>query len=120
MIYHIAQQQDWQTALNQGVYRIGSLESEGFIHCSKPEQVVKVANAIFRGQVGLVLLVIDPERLTMPLKYEPPVHVTSDQPATTTDERFPHLYGPLNLEAVLRVLEFPPAEDGTFTLVDAG
>lgn len=89
-----------------GVYRTPTLEDEGFIHFSEPSRVARAADFLYRGRTDLVLLCVDPDRLTAELRYE----------ALTTDAPFPHLYGPLNLEAVVRVVPFPPLPDGTFQL----
>lgn len=119
LILHITNSAAWDEARMIGLYRAASLDSEGFIHCSGPEQVLTVANNFYRGQTGLLLLMIDPARLSAPLKYEPPAHPTghSEQPDPEVEEAlFPHLYGPLNVDAVVRVLDFPPRPDGTFAL----
>jgi glutathione S-transferase len=62
-----------------------------------------VADARYSGAPDLVLLCVAADRLTAPLRDE-----TSD----AGDETFPHLYGPLNLDAVVAVLSFPEGEDG--------
>jgi uncharacterized protein (DUF952 family) len=108
-IVHMATRDAWQSAQEAGTYRAPSLESEGFIHFSTPVQVVRVANALYAGRTDLVLLVVDPWALIAELRYEAPVHEDSA-------ELFPHLYGPLNLDAVKSVLPFPPGPDGTFIL----
>ena len=108
VILHAAPRTAWSTAQGQGAYAADSLAGEGFIHCSKVEQILRVANMLYRGQHGLVLLVIDPGRLTSELRWEPGVDLSA--------ERFPHVYGPINLEAVTRVLDFEPGPDGTFSL----
>jgi uncharacterized protein (DUF952 family) len=73
-----------------------------------------VANTFYRGQDGLVLLVIDPSKLAPALKWEPPAE---PEPTHAREgELFPHIYGPLNLDAVGRVLPFEPNTDGTFSL----
>ncbi len=113
-VFHITSRAAWEAAQAAGVYRADSLDTEGFIHCSAADQVVRVANAFFRGQAGLVLLVIDPARLRAQLRYEPPADPTGAFDAG--GERFPHLYGPLNLDAVARALDFSPGPDGTFVL----
>ncbi len=110
VVCHITPHEAWEAGLAAGVYRDASLDAQGFIHCSTPEQVVPVANAIFRGQAGLALLCIAPEKLAAPLVYEP----SPEDP--TCGQRFPHLYGPLNLDAVIAVLDFPPNPDGSFRL----
>jgi uncharacterized protein (DUF952 family) len=99
-IFHIAHQADWQAAQVAGSYRVASLEQEGFIHCSTTEQVAGVADRFYRGQTDLVLLHIDPQRLQAPLRYEAPAE------APAGNERFPHIYGPLNLDAVVAVQAF--------------
>lgn len=105
LILHITPRQHWELAQANQVYRCESLNTEGFIHCSTPQQVVKVANLFFAGQSGLVLLEIACDRLESELRYE-----------EVNGEFFPHLYGPLNLEAVVRVLEFTPNAAGKFQL----
>jgi uncharacterized protein (DUF952 family) len=107
-IIHVTSQAAWSEAKKSGAYTADSLAGQGFIHCSKPGQVLRVANFIFAGQHGLVLLVIDPDRLVSELRWEPGVDVTI--------ELFPHIYGPINLEAVVDVLAFEPDADGKFHL----
>ena len=72
MIYHITSRRAWNEAQTQGVYRAESLDSEGFIHCSTEDQVIPVTLRFYKGRTDLLLLVIDPERLTSDLKWEPP------------------------------------------------
>lgn len=114
VIMHIAGRTDWEAAQRAGEYRAASLAVQGFIHLSKPEQVIRVANALYRGRRDLVLLSIDPARLRAELRYEPPDHPADDQPPS--GEVFPHLYGPLNLDAVIRAAAFAPGPDGLFAL----
>jgi len=109
-IYHITYLHDWDIAQQTGTYRLSTrgqtLEEVGFIHCSYVFQVLQVANAFYRGERGLVVLVVDPDKLTAPLQVEPP---------GSDSDSFPHIYGPLNMEAVVEVLPFEPNPDGTFT-----
>jgi uncharacterized protein (DUF952 family) len=111
-ILHITTRADWETAKRNGVYEAPSLASEGFIHCSTLDQVIATANAFYRGAHDLVLLVIDESATTAQVKYEP----AADPGRTGPNARFPHLYGPLNLDAVVRIDNFPPNPDGTFSL----
>ena len=103
VIYHIAEAADWEQAQRDGQYTMSTrgrtLAEEGFIHASTAEQVPLVADAYYRGVPDLVLLVIDTERVGPELRYEQ----MPGQP-----DPFPHIYGPLNLDAVLDVRPFPP------------
>ncbi len=105
-IFHITTREAWSQAAEAGSYRGDTLATEKFIHCSTREQVTRVANARFHGRSGLVLLCIAPERVAPEIRYEPP----------EAGELFPHLYGPLNLDAVRDVVGFPPKADGHFVL----
>ncbi len=100
-IFHITARSDWQAALQAGSYRPASLAAEGFIHLSSAHQVLPVAAAFYAGQSGLVLLLVDPTLLQAELKYEaaPPNDVFAD------GQRFPHLFGALNLDAVVDVVD---------------
>lgn len=113
-IYHIASREDWLAAQEAGSYRAASLDTQGFIHLSGIEQVRRVADAIYCGRSDLMLLVVSPGWLRAPLKFEPP---DPNVPARhDSGEHFPHLYGPLNLEAVINAVDFPPNADGSFDL----
>jgi uncharacterized protein (DUF952 family) len=113
-IIHLTSRQAWESAQQDGDYRAASLDAEGFIHCSTTDQIVRVANAFYAGQHGLVLLLVEPDALTAELKWEPPAGPPPDNSAVS--EFFPHIYGPLNLEAVVEVLPFEPDDSGRFSL----
>jgi uncharacterized protein (DUF952 family) len=102
-IVHLCPQTAWLASLSVGEYRPASLDLEGFIHCSRPEQVTAVANRFYRGLTGLVLLWIDPRQVTAKICWEP-----------ADGQIFPHIYGPLNITAVLAVRTFDPGPDGAF------
>ncbi|MFQ5400147.1 MAG: DUF952 domain-containing protein [Anaerolineae bacterium] len=107
MIFHITPQADWDAARAAGVYRADSLEKDGFIHCSTGQQILMVANSLYRGCQNLALLCIDPAAVGPDIVYEDCYEM---------GQEFPHIYGPLNIDAVVRILDFPPGEDGTFVL----
>ncbi len=94
MIYHVVTEANWQNALLQGFYEAESLAKEGFIHTSKAEQVAGVLERYYQDQNNLLLLHIDETKLTAPLRYEL---------APSVNEEFPHIYGRLNLDAVVKV-----------------
>ena len=98
--------QNWESAQKKGSYDFDALKTEGFIHCSLKDQVVKVANSRFRGRQDLILLQIDEAKITADVIYEN---------LEGGHEKFPHIYGPLNLDAVLKVFPFDPNESGEFS-----
>ncbi|MBI1277336.1 MAG: DUF952 domain-containing protein [Anaerolineaceae bacterium] len=116
IILHITHQHDWQSALESGAYQTPTLQKDGFIHCSTVAQVLRVANAFYRGQTDLVLLVIDTDKLVAPVKFEAPINPQTGQSEPEVKDLFPHIYGTINLDAVTEVLAFPPNADGTFIL----
>ena len=114
MIYHITSRQAWTEARERGHYRAESLETEGFIHCSTESQVVPVAENFYKGQHDLLLLVIEPSLLSSDLKWEPPSGGTP--PAGVPEgDLFPHIYGPINLDAVVQVFDLESNTDGKYS-----
>jgi len=103
-LLHICPRADWREAQQRGEYRAASLASEGFIHCSTPDQVAATADRFYHGRHGLVLLVIDSDRVGPEIRYE-----------AADGSLFPHVYGPLNLDAVVEVRDFEPGADGAFS-----
>lgn len=114
MILHITSKQEWLDAQARGEYVAPSLTSEGFIHCSTDKQILNVANAFYRGRTDLVVLSLDETRIRSKVKWEAP----AGPPAENISEAdlFPHVYGPINLDAIASVLDFQPdSETGLFT-----
>jgi len=107
IIFHITTAANWKIAGTEGTYRAPTFDVEGFIHCSTREQVIQVANARFRGQSGFVLLVIDAERVSAEIIFEN---------LEGGEQLFPHIYGGLNIDAVVSVAEFEPGAHGYFAL----
>jgi len=112
-IYHIIPVEQWKTAQEDGVYHGDTLDAEGFIHFSTREQVLWVANGRFKSHPGLLLLEVETDKLIHELKWEPPFEGAT---GTAADWKFPHLYGVLNLEAVITAHPFEPQNDGSFAL----
>jgi uncharacterized protein (DUF952 family) len=115
MIFHITSRTSWDEAQKRGDYRAESLTTEGFIHCSTLAQVLPVANNFYKGQSGLILLEIESTLLSAKLKWEPPSG-GAPPPGVPTGDKFPHVYGPINLDAVVRVVELTSKPDGVFEL----
>ena len=103
MIYKICSASAWREAERQGVYR-GSADDvrDGFIHFSLPSQVAETARKHFFGQTGLFLIAVDADGLGDALRWEPSRH----------EELFPHLYGELDLGAVVAVRDLHARSDG--------
>lgn len=93
MIYHVVKNTDWQKAIQQGVYKPQSLTAEGFIHTSKASQVAGVLERYYKNEKDLLLLYIDEHALQSAFTYEF---------SESVNEEFPHIYGPLNLDAVIK------------------
>lgn len=110
LIYHIATRADWERAVGSGAYTTStrgvSLAEEGYIHASDAAQVAGVAAAFYQDAgEDLVLLEIDAGRVRPRIRYE-------DVPGAAAP--FPHIYGPLNTDAVVAVRPFAPGPDGGF------
>jgi uncharacterized protein (DUF952 family) len=99
-IYHLVTPDAWARAADE--YRPDSFAAEGFIHCSFAAQVAGSANRFYAGASELLLLYIDPAHLTSPLRTE----------ASGSGELFPHVYGPLNRDAVVEVETLRRGSDG--------
>ena len=132
-IYHLALTEEWHAAQRQGIYRRStrglSLEQVGFIHASRADQLAATYRRFYGDAGPLTLLTIDPQRLTAPVRFEPAPAVSAEAvgeaggsggPLETAEaggersseggekgsELFPHIYGPLPLEAVLNAEPF--------------
>ena len=92
-IYHITTAAAWEKAQTAGAYTADSLATEGFIHCSTQDQVAGVLDRYYMGQNNLVKLTIEKSKVTSPLIFEL---------ATSINEVFPHIHGPINLSAVVQ------------------
>lgn len=103
MIYHILTKTEWSLAKSSGRYEPESLVAEGFIHCCTEETFAQVANFYFKGRPELVLLEIDETRLAKPVQWEP-----------VGEHKFPHIYGALDVSAVVRVADIVTDADGIF------
>ena len=102
-LFHLALKADWETAQASGSYRISTrgmtLEQVGFIHCSWQEQVNATFERFYADARDVLLLELDPAAVAAPLRAD----------AIPSGELFPHLYGPLRLEAVRSVVTIPAA-----------
>lgn len=103
LIYHLCRRADWETAAARGDYRgSGDDLRDGFIHFSTAAEVHDSAARHRAGVPDLLLLAVDPGALGPALKWE----------AARGGALFPHLYGPLSVRAVARVVPLPLGPDG--------
>ncbi len=94
-IYHIVTPEIWEIFKNENQYEAESLTTEGFIHCSFAEQLEGVLQRYYNGAEKVFILTIEPEKLTSKLVNEP----------STNDEIYPHIYGKINRDAIVKIEE---------------
>ncbi len=106
IIYHLVPQAEWADLKPDRPYTPADYDREGFIHCTAGEaQLAIVANRYYRNDCHIWLaLIIDADRVVAEIKYEP----------GADGVLYPHIYGPLNRDAVLAVQPMPRDPDGTF------
>lgn len=95
IIYHVTTAAEWNAAKQAGAYESPSLKAEGFIHCSQEHQVAGVLERYFAGKTDLVRLVVDTDKLTSRFVFEW---------SPSTSDTFPHVYGTINVDAVVDVV----------------
>jgi uncharacterized protein (DUF952 family) len=106
VIYHILPRADWQAAQAVGAYEPPSLVTEGFVHASTLAQLTASAQRYFAGRDDLLVLSIDTSALTSDVRYED----------LNGNGAHPHIYGPVPLDCVSRVLPLTRRADGVFAL----
>ena len=107
-IYHLAPAARWRDWPAGTPYQPAEYDADGFVHCtSGDEMMLKVANTVYRSTPGdFVLLVIDPQQLSAPLKWE--------RSTDALAAMFPHIYGPIDRAAIVEARPVNRATDGTF------
>ena len=109
-IYKICPAELWREAEREGAFRGAPVDAaDGYIHFSTAAQAPETAAKHFAGERDLVLVAVDAPRLGAALKWEP----------SRGGALFPHLYGPLPLDAVRWVKPLPLGDDGRHVFPDA-
>ena len=109
IIFHLISRGDWGGASGGQHWSPPSLADEGFIHCSKDhDQVLRVMQRLYAGRADMLVLEVETDKLTSSLVWEP----------SRSGEIYPHIYGPLNLDAAISVSEVQP--DGADGFVISG
>lgn len=116
LLVHLASEQEWSAARNDGwiAPKSAGPEVEAFVHLSTVEQVHLPANRLYHGRRDMVLLYVEVSALGSPVRWE------SGVPTDPVSMQFPHLYGPLPVRAVVKVIAYPPAPDGNFSPLVGG
>jgi uncharacterized protein (DUF952 family) len=119
-IYHLTPARIYYSQPENQPYQTETLAQEGFIHCTAgAEMLIEVANTYFANlQDDLLVLEIDPAQLTAPLLFEPPILPivapvsTADLTPTHQNTLFPHIYGPLDRQAITACFSLQRDETG--------
>lgn len=98
MIVHITARERWHKSRRDGYYRPESLEETGYIRCLKPSQFVEIMEGILGEREDIMLVMIDEESVEAEIKYEN---------FYDSGEKHPHIYGELNLDAVVEIKPAP-------------
>ncbi len=100
--YHLVPAEEWE-AEPDAPFLPAAYPQDGFTHLTHTaDDLLTVANMFYRADPRPYLAVhLALDRLTAPWRYD-------------GDPRFPHLYGPLNRDAVLAVRPTLRLPDGTF------
>lgn len=107
LIFHITTRKEWKKYQKGGRYSPENFEQEGFIHASRGNQLEETANRFFSNRNKILLLVIDMARLVPEVQYE-------EDPET--GEQYPHIYGPVNIDAIVDKLDVYAEKEGEFRI----
>ncbi|MGQ9903808.1 MAG: DUF952 domain-containing protein [Anaerolineae bacterium] len=141
MILHLIAEETWDQLAPDQPYAPESLQTEGFIHCTVGDALlIQVANAMYRSEPGAFLVLdIDERKVLAEVRWEASPHpaaitaeptapeaaaeyglpdVTTARAPASTRTIFPHIYGPLNRDAIVGVRRAIRAADGTFTGIE--
>lgn len=104
-IYLLSSQKEYQQALSTGSLIRDSIEEEGFIHASPKSQLTRIANKYYTATEEPLILVVDKSKVTSPVKWEP-----------ATGGLYPHIYGPLNTDAIVEAQPIALNDNGKYAL----
>lgn len=108
LLFHATTREIWKESQKNGLYKPPSLESDGFIHCSRGSQLEDTVNRHFKGYQKILLLVIDLTTLdNEQIKYEEDEEI---------GEKFPHIYGALSINAIIDKIDIRSESNGEFKI----
>lgn len=104
LTYHATPKTHWDALDPDESYLPRDFETDGFIHCTDGAEALSIVlTTYYRDEPGdWVVLYVDADQITSPMRYDDPAEV------------FPHVYGPINRDAIVAVKEIGRAADGTF------
>lgn len=105
MIIYTATTNEWNKIKDKNEFVSDNYNNEGFIHCSYPKQTTKVLNKHYKNEKIIILLMIDENKLQSKCLFED---------LKNKGEKFPHVYGSINTNSIIKTLEVKPNKDGTF------
>jgi len=103
--YLLDSAENLESAFAAGSLVRDDLKNEGFIHASPADQLTRVANKFYRQVINLRCAVVEKAKVRSEVKYEP-----------ATGGLYPHIYGPLNMDAVARLIELTPNAEGHYEI----
>ncbi len=108
-IFHLITGPDWESVRGESQWRPPSLGDEGFVHCSKDEeQLMRVVGRLYPDRADMLALELETDQLSYSLIWEP----------SRSGEIYPHIYGPLELGAVVKTWRVQPDGTGGYALSD--
>lgn len=101
---HLTPKDVWDRQRNQSEYIPEAYERDGFIHCTDgDENLLSVATLFYSNDArDFVVLTLAVDKIRSEVKYEDP------------DRIYPHIYGPLNTDAVIGIKAIERSADGQF------
>ena len=107
IIIHTVLEDYWNNFIGKELYGTLSLDEDGFIHCSTFDTILDVANSNFKNCEQVLLVCIDTDKVIPEIKWED---------SSNCGTKYPHIYGLLNMTAVVDTFKFNKDTDGDFYL----
>lgn len=107
LIFHVVKKENWKSQKKDSRYHPESLDSDGFIHCSTGRTIEEVTNRLYKDQDDILLIIINTTLVEPEIRYEN---------SGNSDTKYPHIYGPLNMDAVIDKIELASEDDGGYKI----
>ena len=107
LIFHVVKKEDWKEYKKDSRYHPESLDTNGFIHCSSGRDIESITNSLYKGEDGVLLIIINTTLVEPEIRYEN---------SGNSNIKYPHIYGPLNMDAVIDKIELASEDDGSYKI----